>query len=99
MNHTLEEGLDQDYFPRQRRAQEDQVRNLRLAQMRARELKSFEIPGRPGWFYVLGGGGDGHQVHVEHGEVIFCDCKSFEWRSTCKHAERVNIRLGFLGAK
>ena len=90
---TLEEGLRQDYMPRRRR-QEDQIQNLRLAQERARELKSFAIPDRPNWYWVRG-----HEVQVRDGAVVFCDCKSWQYRSSCKHAERVNIRLGFMGMR
>ena len=89
----LESDLIGAYQPRRRR-QESQVENLRLAQMRARGLKSFAIPGRPNWFWVRG-----HELQVRDGQAIYCDCPSFRYRDTCKHAERVNIRLGFMGAR
>ena len=93
MNNDMEREMLESYAPRQRR-QESQVENLRLAQMRARGLKSFAIPGRPNWFWVRG-----HELQVRDGQVVYCDCQSFRYRDTCKHAERVNIRLGFMGMR
>ena len=90
MNNDMEREMLESYAPRQRR-QESQVENLRLAQMRARGLKSFAIPGRPNWFWVRG-----HELQVRDGQVIFCDCPSVRYRVTCLHAERVNMRLGFM---
>ncbi len=90
---TMESDLLQAYAPRRRRL-EDQIQNLRLAQERARALKSFAIPDRAGFYWVRG-----HEVHVEDEKVINCDCPSWRFRATCKHAERVNMRLGFMGAR
>ena len=86
MESDLVEGLTRDYAPRRRR-QEDAVSNLRLAQDRAHELKSFAQPGRPGWFWV-----HGYDVQVRDGEVVYCSCPSWELRGLCKHGERVNQR-------
>ena len=93
MNNDMESDLLDAYAPRRRR-QESQVENLRLAQSRARSLKSFAQPDRPGWFWVRG-----HELQVRDGQAIYCDCPSFRYRDTCKHAERVNIRLGFMGMR
>ena len=84
---TLEEGLQRDYMPRRRR-QEDVVSNLRLAQSRASESKSFAQPVRPGFYWCRG-----HEVHVTPaGEVDFCDCPSWRFRGLCRHGERVRQR-------
>lgn len=41
----------------------------------------------------------GHEVQAQEIDgmrrATFCDCKSWRFRSTCKHAERVTMRLGF----
>lgn len=90
---SMESDLLRDYRPRQRRP-EDQVNNVRLAQLRAQHLKSFEIPDRPGWYWVRG-----HEVQTQEIDgsmrATFCDCQSWRYRATCKHSERVNMRLGF----
>ena len=93
LDTQLESDLLGVYVPRRRR-QENGVDNLRKAQLRARELKSFAIPDRPGFYWVRG-----HEVRVRDGQAIYCDCPSFRYRDTCKHAERVNIRLGFMGMR
>lgn len=93
MDIDMEREMLETYAPRGRR-QEDQIANLRLAQERARELKSFAIPNQPGFFWVRG-----HEVHVLDGKVANCDCPSWRFRATCKHAERVAMRLGLNGLR
>jgi hypothetical protein len=84
---SMESDLLDAYQPRRRRP-EDQVNNVALAQMRAQGLKSFEIPGRPGWFWV-----HGYEIEVRDGIVVFCSCPSFRFRDgICKHSERVRQR-------
>ena len=86
MDIDMEREMLETYAPRRRRA-EDAVSNLRLAQSRAHELKSFAQPGRPGWFWV-----HGYDVQVRDGFVVYCSCPSWEFRGLCKHGERVRQR-------
>lgn len=87
MDVDMEREMLENYQPRQRRA-ESGVANLRLAQSRAHDLKSFAQPGRPGWFWV-----HGYELEVRDGIVVFCSCPSFRFRDgICKHSERVQAR-------